>query len=1045
MQKEKATAGLDSTKDAYYYSEDTGVGGNGGDFAPLIVKTGGRCGTRGTLLSKETNEALDCAALAEGAGSKAFTLGKNFARGRCYAETLDVTDDLKASWFENREGKLAAVKDPQCPGGAWADTPDFDFYLVSENPGEEPKKTKTTTTTTTTTATTTTTTVNPHELVRRAMAGGLSTCQAAMKEISDAIPIGREASQSELYEAFQVVRDCESQKKSAAEDIRVEGALLAKARAAHIACRKEEETYVDEHDKCNKTLTTRLQEEAAAYKTMTDSENVAVPLTACSVTCKLTTETQKLCQGRAVEIAQEVSGYFLTKKAGYQLQVKAHDDAVAARKKKKAECEAVGFLQKKGECDTSQVHYEERLCSKLRAQVKANEEHLKAQWQALDILRGLQKEMTENNGTLRSGADMFCEKLVDTEHLDIDYPEVPQIQSCLFPSSGASNVTAEYSAALDKEDAGFGGEEPPKRAAYVVYKNRKYAALDWTATEQRGIGCQQSYKALPSGWELAPQENDIIQNVVAKHPWGTHCVVLAKGGSYCAKHYSTPGNNCGGNTLATSGSTYKPSGCHRRVLIRQTKKPKVPTTAPPMKPSVCQRPHIPENIDCTVTDKSRASSVYPCKCGNSTCGDDQLCDAATSTCSVKPVRYSHYWPRWDTAKQTCANKGKRLCRFEEVCSEVGAVPFIDGSKRNYDSWVPIDCGSDCAGNCKKEVVQIGSNGARCSRRFKDRKTNTYYCNYWADWQNNGHNYGFTRDTLCCGGEAKFDQAQEINQDSVKSKFTWKHHEIVRVHVPQDLHPSNLVKACGSLGHGFAPLCDGRGSFDGSCILLTDSNWWFRMDANRKAVASKEGLNVSNLLPSNDLFFYYNKGTYPARTNGVNNNNAWQASKGNPKAGGDTLCSRYDHNLMFFTWRGRFYKRTTVDGEMTNANIVKACSRLGARWKPPCGYTPYADSTCDVVTTDSRYLSYDHHEKQLGMPVGKMIGAHFYAGNITNSWPFYSPGTSRAAKGTMDADSYCVEHDPSKFSFTWRGHTLLRTPVVGFPNGKALIAGCAKLG
>merc|ERR1719238_2330692 len=60
----------------------------------MLIAENNHCGTRGQLLSSTANYAEDCAALAQGAGVKAFSLGTHYARGRCYAEGLDVTADL---------------------------------------------------------------------------------------------------------------------------------------------------------------------------------------------------------------------------------------------------------------------------------------------------------------------------------------------------------------------------------------------------------------------------------------------------------------------------------------------------------------------------------------------------------------------------------------------------------------------------------------------------------------------------------------------------------------------------------------------------------------------------------------------------------------------------------------------------------------------------------------------------------------------------------------------------------------------------------------
>ena len=66
-----------------------------------------------------------CAALAEGAGAKAFSVGKGPKKNRCWAETLPIDSKLASSMKQNK-------KSPPCPAqGGWKQD-DTDFYLVVE-------------------------------------------------------------------------------------------------------------------------------------------------------------------------------------------------------------------------------------------------------------------------------------------------------------------------------------------------------------------------------------------------------------------------------------------------------------------------------------------------------------------------------------------------------------------------------------------------------------------------------------------------------------------------------------------------------------------------------------------------------------------------------------------------------------------------------------------------------------------------------------------------------------------------------------------------
>merc|ERR1711924_282577 len=69
----------------------------------MLVRRDGYCGTRGAMLSSAVSGAEHCAALAQGAGYSVFSLGTTFARGRCYAEDLSVTQDFRFLKEESQE------------------------------------------------------------------------------------------------------------------------------------------------------------------------------------------------------------------------------------------------------------------------------------------------------------------------------------------------------------------------------------------------------------------------------------------------------------------------------------------------------------------------------------------------------------------------------------------------------------------------------------------------------------------------------------------------------------------------------------------------------------------------------------------------------------------------------------------------------------------------------------------------------------------------------------------------------------------------------
>merc|ERR1719454_130611 len=78
----------------------------------MLIAENNHCGKRGQLLANDVRGAADCAALAQGAGVSAFSLGTEHSRGRCWGEGLVVTDAMVDDWNKDRVS-------PTCPGGEW--------------------------------------------------------------------------------------------------------------------------------------------------------------------------------------------------------------------------------------------------------------------------------------------------------------------------------------------------------------------------------------------------------------------------------------------------------------------------------------------------------------------------------------------------------------------------------------------------------------------------------------------------------------------------------------------------------------------------------------------------------------------------------------------------------------------------------------------------------------------------------------------------------------------------------------------------------------
>jgi len=108
----------------------------------------------------------------------------------------------------------------------------------------------------------------------------------------------------------------------------------------------------------------------------------------------------------------------------------------------------------------------------------------------------------------------------------------------------------------------------------ITYDGNRYATLDCTSPDDGVLGTQSDFLELPSGWNVARWVDGLVQNVIAKFPWGTHCLVLSSGCAYfTALADSTDANGSPGDKFSSSGLLmadglrFKPLTRHLRILI----------------------------------------------------------------------------------------------------------------------------------------------------------------------------------------------------------------------------------------------------------------------------------------------------------------------------------------------------------------------------------------------------------------------------------------------------------------------------------------------
>ena len=116
---------------------------------------------------------------------------------------------------------------------------------------------------------------------------------------------------------------------------------------------------------------------------------------------------------------------------------------------------------------------------------------------------------------------------------------------------------------------------------YVPYDGNAYATLDGASpTDSSNEGCQSSYMALPEGWQLAPTDATVVENVIAPYYWGTNLLTMANGAAYFTKNADRFGNVMPGDrwlawgqldTQRSSESLYRVAQCNYRILIYQAR------------------------------------------------------------------------------------------------------------------------------------------------------------------------------------------------------------------------------------------------------------------------------------------------------------------------------------------------------------------------------------------------------------------------------------------------------------------------------------------
>jgi len=96
----------------------------------MLVKEGGYCGWLGDELGTDVYDPQACFELAQKAGAKAFSMGRDYRHGQCYIEIETITCDNYLGWRK-------APEDPHCMmwKGKFAESMYYDWYALEPEAG----------------------------------------------------------------------------------------------------------------------------------------------------------------------------------------------------------------------------------------------------------------------------------------------------------------------------------------------------------------------------------------------------------------------------------------------------------------------------------------------------------------------------------------------------------------------------------------------------------------------------------------------------------------------------------------------------------------------------------------------------------------------------------------------------------------------------------------------------------------------------------------------------------------------------------------------
>jgi hypothetical protein len=253
----------------------------------------------------------------------------------------------------------------------------------------------------------------------------------------------------------------------------------------------------------------------------------------------------------------------------------------------------------------------------------------------------------------------------------------------------------------------------------------------------------------------------------------------------------------------------------------------------------------------------------------------------------------------------------------------------------------------------------------------------------------------------------------------------------RVKVEGRMTRKAILKACRAKDK--LPVCDHAHYYDTYCEKL-GGRWHFSYPIHDK----QHGIKVRTV---EGLFFY----TGPHGTGALQNlrtTHRW--ANAHHDQDGTTVCSKRQTHISAFNFHYQNLKieRTIVEGDMTAANILKACEAKGLA--PVCDHSHYNDGKCRAF--GNWHFSYPPHARRRGINATKLTGAFFYTGHH-HVGSLQNTGRSHRWRSSQDAhmDTFCSAKPPKPPNFSYLAYNMTRVAVKGVMSAKNIRIACKRHG